>query len=274
MVGDLLESPVWDDRRGALWYVDIPTGRVLMWTPLSGAIRTWSFGAPLGSLALCDDGTLVLAGESSLRHWDPDTDTLRVIARVTHAAPGDRMNDSGCDPQGRLWTGSISASRTPTATLYRLDEQGLVPVLTGVTNSNGLDWSEDGRLMYYVDTATRRIDVFDFEATTGAITHRRPFVAIDPADGKPDGLTVDAEGHLWVALWGGGCVHRYAPDGSRDRVLPVPVPNPTSVAFGGPDLEDLYVTAAASHVWHFTPGVRGRVPRRIRGCVVSSLASL
>jgi sugar lactone lactonase YvrE len=147
-------------------------------------------------------------------------------------------------------------------------------MLTEVSISNGIDWSPDGRRMYYVDSPTRRIDVFDFDARSGAIADRRTFVALPPEAGFPDGLTVDAEGFVWLALWGGAALHRYDPEGARERIVPLPVSHPTSCAFGGSSLDELYVTSArrplsadararqpmAGGLLRLRPGVMGRPP--------------
>jgi sugar lactone lactonase YvrE len=164
--------------------------------------------------------------------------------------------------------------------LYRLDLDGRVhTMLRDITISNGLDWSDDGRLMYYIDTPTRSIDVLEFDVATGAIANRRSLVRVPRGEGWPDGLTLDADGYIWVALWSGGAVRRYAPDGRLDRVLPVPATHPTSCAFGGPDLGDLYVTTAATALtpeerlrqplagglFRCRPGVQGRPAHRFKG---------
>jgi sugar lactone lactonase YvrE len=152
-------------------------------------------------------------------------------------------------------------------------------MLEHVSISNGLDWSDDGRLMYYVDTPTGSIDVFDFDVAEGAIANRRSLARVEAGAGWPDGLTLDADGYLWVALWSGGAIRRYAPDGALDRVVPVPVSHPTSCAFGGRDLGDLYVTTAATALtpdarlreplagglFRCRPGVRGRPAHRFKG---------
>ena len=152
-------------------------------------------------------------------------------------------------------------------------------MLDDVSISNGIDWSDDGRLMYYVDTPTGSIDVFDFDAAEGAIANRRSLVRVEAGAGWPDGLTLDADGYLWVALWSGGAVYRYTPDGVLDRVVPVPVSHPTSCTFGGRDLGDLYITTAATALtperrlreplagglFRCRPGVRGRPASRFKG---------
>jgi sugar lactone lactonase YvrE len=158
--------------------------------------------------------------------------------------PGVRMNEGGCDPDGRFWCGSMAYDQRPgAATLYRLDPDGSArAVLDGVTISNGLDWSPDGSLAYYDDTATHRIDVFDYDREAG-LTGGRPFVQL-PEDGNPDGLTVDAEGGIWVALFGGGAVHRYTPAGVLDGVVELPAAQVTACTFGGPRLDQLFITTS------------------------------
>jgi sugar lactone lactonase YvrE len=191
------------------------------------------------------------------------------------------MNDGNCDSMGRFWAGTVGLGEEPGAgALYRLDPDLTVTrVLDGVTESNGIDWSPDDRLMYYVDSMERRVDVFDFEPSTGAITNRRPFAIIDEGEALPDGLTVDADGGVWVALWGGSQVRRYDPNGSLDRVVALPTRQITSCAFGGSDLEDMYVTSArewlapevlaqepdAGAVFVCRPGIKGRVQRTFAG---------
>jgi sugar lactone lactonase YvrE len=157
------------------------------------------------------------------------------------------MNDGGCDPQGRFYCGTMAYDATPGAgTLFRMDpDESVHVVLAGVTVSNGLAWSPDGSTVYYVDTATQRIDAFDFDASTAAFAGRRAVVEIDPSLGSPDGLAVDAEGGLWVALHGGAAVHRYAPGGRLEEVIDLPTPHVTACAFGGPALDQLFITTSA-----------------------------
>ena len=157
------------------------------------------------------------------------------------------MNDGKCDPQGRLWAGSMAYDARPGAgALYRLDGDLTVhEIVQAVTISNGLAWTPDGTTMYYIDTPTGRVDAFDADPATGAITGRRPWVGIPEAAGGPDGMTIDDEGCLWVALWGGSAVHRYAPDGRLDTVVSLPCRQVTSCAFGGAGLDELYITSSS-----------------------------
>jgi sugar lactone lactonase YvrE len=223
-------------------------------------------------------GWLVAAGHALLLL---DGDDERTLAVVERDEPDTRFNDCKCDPQGRLWAGTMSRTRTPgAAALYRLEAGGEIErVIGGTTISNGLGWSPDGERMYFVDSTTQRIDVLDFDGACGAVASRRPFVEVDPRDGLPDGLAVDAEGGIWLCLFGGGTVRRYGPDGVLDAAIPLPVTNPTSPVFGGADLRTLYVTSArhrltlgqlaveplAGAVLALEPGVRGLPGNRFAG---------
>ncbi len=178
---------------------------------------------------------------------DPETGRVELIAPVEIDLPGNRMNDGKCDSFGRFWGGTQATDHTPAAgALYRLDlDRTAHVVVDDVGISNGLGWSPDDRTMYYIDTAANRLDAFDFEAPSGTVSNRRPLALLPPAEGGGDGLAVDAEGFIWVALWDGWALHRYAPDGRLDRVVRFPVSHVTSCCFGGPRLDELYVTTAS-----------------------------
>ena len=275
---ELGESPVWDERHACLWWVDIKRGVVhrddAADTPPARqpAHAPLQLGEEVGAVALRERGGLVLAVRSGVLLVDDLTAPPRRLANL--AAPGVRFNDAKCDPAGRLWAGTLADDgRAGGGRLYRVQPDGRAQVaLGGVTVSNGLDWSPDGRTLYYVDSATQRIDAIAFDPQSGTLGHRRPLIEIPAEEGIPDGLTVDAEGFIWLALFGGGAVLRIAPDGARERTVRVPVSHPTSCAFGGPDLTDLYVTSAAKDlsaeqrrrqpaagaVLRLRPGVRGR----------------
>jgi sugar lactone lactonase YvrE len=271
---DLGEGPRWDSRRQRLLWVDIMRGRVHAFTPSTGACRNVSVGRTVGALACTSDGTLVLAVAGGFGRLDLETGRFEMLAGAEVDRPQNRMNDGNCDAAGRFWAGTMALDERPGAgALYRLDPDRTVhTMLSGVTISNGLDWSLDGRLMYYVDSPTLRIDMFDFEPAAGAIANRRTFVEVPADAGVPDGLTVDAAGFVWLALWGGAALRRYAPDGTLERVVPLPVTHPTSCAFGGAALDELYVTSArvaltaeerarqprAGGVFRLRPGVAGR----------------
>lgn len=278
---ELGEGPIWDDRRRRLVFVDIMRGHVHEFDPATGADRVLEVGQPVGAVALAAKGDWILAAQDGFHRLDPDTGRMSVIAFVEADRPETRMNDGAVDARGRFWAGTMGmGGRRDCGTLYRLDPDGSVhAMLSPVSTSNGIDWSPDGRRMYYVDTPTGRVDVFDFDEATGAIANRRPFVEVPNADGRPDGLVVDEVGDVWLALWQGGAVRRYGSDGRLDRAVTLPASLTTKPAFGGPALEDLYVTSAwigldaagrdaeptAGGLFRLQPGVRGRPARRFAG---------
>jgi sugar lactone lactonase YvrE len=177
----------------------------------------------------------------------PDVGEPELIAHVEAGNPATRFNDGEIDPQGRYWAGTMGWDAEPgQGSLYRLDPGGQVTrMVEDVTISTGLGWSPDGGTMYYADTHTHRIDRFDFDPVNGDISNRREFVTIRDGGGRPDGLTVDSEGAVWVATWPGYGVHRYLPDGTLDAIIPLPVSNVSSVELGGPDLREAFITTAS-----------------------------
>ncbi|GIG55759.1 hypothetical protein Lfu02_01310 [Longispora fulva] len=239
------EAPVWDARRGCLWWVDIPAGRVHQTRPDTGRTRSRTFHGPVSVALPTATGSLLLANDRDLVEIPlPDIPAGSIAAggrRIPHRLPpGGRANDGKADPRGRLWIGTVAAGDTRGA-LYRCDAIPTL-VLGDLGISNGLGWSADGTRMYHTDTPTGRIDVMDYDPQTGTATARRPFAAVD---GTPDGLAVDADGGVWVALFGGWALHRYTATGRLDHVVELPVSHPTSCAFVG---EDLYVTSARSRL--------------------------
>jgi sugar lactone lactonase YvrE len=236
------EAPHWDPLTKQLIHVDITAGVVHGLEPETG--KTWQrgFEGEVSAAIPCTSGGLLLANGHQLRRADGDSQTVATVEEPDHT----RFNDCRCDARGRLWAGTMSRDRIAgSGALYRLVAGGKIErVVDGTTISNGLGWSPGSERMYFIDSLTYRIDVFDYELASGAISNRRAFAEIDPSDGLPDGLTVDSEGCLWVCLFGGGAVRRYEPDGSLDAHIPLPVTNPTCPAFGGPDLQTLYVTSA------------------------------
>jgi sugar lactone lactonase YvrE len=256
---ELGEGATWDAAAQRLVSVDIMRGRVHLFDPLTNEARTIDVGQPVGAAVPRRGGGLLLAVRDGFARLDLDTETMTFVAHVEFDRPDSRMNDGACDAAGRFWAGTMALDERPgMGALYRLDPDGSTQtMLTGVGISNGIDWSPDGARMYYVDSLTQRLDAFDFDPATGSIANRRTLVAIDPAEGSPDGLTVDAHGAIWLALWGGSSLRRYLPDGTLDRVLPVPVTHPTTCAFGGADLGDLYITSATIKL---SPGERRQQP--------------
>lgn len=242
------EGPYWVPEDDCLLWVDIRGGQLHRTYLPSGETVTLDLGAVSAAFPAVGGGILT-AGDSRLALHQPPGQggqwSSRLVAEVP-AREAVRFNDAGVDPAGRVWVGSMHVGETqPLGELYRLDSGGtLTVVVKGVTVSNGLGWSPDGTRLYYADSPTRRVDVFDYDPASGEAVNRRVFADLSAFDGVPDGLTVDADGFVWVAVWGGGILRRHAPDGTTDAILQVPVSQPTSCAFGGPGMTDLYVTTA------------------------------
>jgi sugar lactone lactonase YvrE len=240
------EGPTWDIGNGTLLWVDIMGSAVHRFYPSSGADEVIDVPQHVGAAKPRTNGGLVL----NLRDGIGLQDLGGALNWLVYwARDGMRGNDAAVDPSGRLWAGTM---RYDTAQgggfLARVEPSGKAAVvLPEVTISNGLGWSPDETLMYYVDTPTDRIDVFDYDADSGEVRGRRPLCAITDTNGSPDGLTVDAEGCVWVAVNGGGQVRRYTPEGALDRVVEVPATQVTACCFGGDDLTDLYVTTGREH---------------------------
>ena len=235
------EGPVWSPSWGGLRWVDMLAGDILSLDG-DGTVRRRHVGDVAAAVRPRRDGGAVIAVERGFTLEDADG-TLTPLAPAW-SDDGVRMNEGGCDPDGRFWCGSMAYDRRPGgAAVYRLDpDRSVHRVLDGVTISNGLDWSPDGSRAYYDDTATHRVDVFDYDKD-GGLTARRPFVVLTDSE-RPDGLTVDAEGGVWVALNGSGVVHRYTPAGVLDEVVHLPTPKGTACTFGGPGLDQLFITTS------------------------------
>ena len=261
------EGPVWSGRWGGLRWVDMLAGDVLSLGP-DGTVERRHVGAVAAAVRPRAGGGAVIGIERGFALEEADG-TIRDLGEVWTDA-SIRMNEGGCDPDGRFYCGSMAYDKRPgAASLWRLDPDGSVHVvLRGVTVSNGLDWSPDGALAYYNDTDTHRISVFEYEREAG-LTGRRTFAEVD---GRPDGLTVDAEGGVWTALSDRGVVQRFTPDGALDAVLDVPTRKVTACAFGGAGLDELYITTSrenlppgedprAGALFRAVPGVAGRPVR-------------
>jgi sugar lactone lactonase YvrE len=246
------EGPLWDDRIERLVWVDQHAGLVHVARHRPGTAtlegeQTYVLGCAIGAIVpvqppRSDWLVACAAGFASLS----DDGELEMLAQPeSDVADRNRMNDGKCDPQGRFWAGSMARDQRPGAgVLYRLDPDLAVrTMLTDVTISNGLAWSADGRRMYYIDTGTHRIDMFAFSAR-GEIAERRPLAVIDERDGVPDGMCIDEEGCLWVALWGGSQVRRYSPTGEIVGAISVDAPQVSSCCFGGGDRRTLFITTS------------------------------
>lgn len=245
--GLLSEGPRWHEERQELLWVDILGSRFHRAT-LTGdgahdQIRTTTVDRHVGALAPVASGGYVLAAGQGFLFVD-EAGSVRELAQPEAGHSDVRMNDGACDPQGRFWAGTMAYDESPGAgTLYRLELDGrCTTVLTGLTISNGLGWSPDGATMYLSDSGTSVVEAFDFDGASGAISRRRTLVHIDQTGMSPDGLTVDEQGDIWVGLYNGWGVHRYAPDGSLRGTVDIPVAQATSCAFGGSDRRTLFVT--------------------------------
>ena len=234
------EAPTWDHSSGTLLWVDVLGSEVHRYSPHNGDDAVLEVPQHVGAAKPRSRGGLVLNLRDGVALVDRDgTKTWLVY----WARDGVRGNDAAIDPAGRLWAGTMRYDEDPGGWLARVEPSGDAKVvLDGVGVSNGIGWSPDGSLMYYVDSSERRVDVLDYDRDTGEARDRRPLVAVDR--GVPDGLTVDASGAVWVALWGGSAVRRYTPAGELDAEVELPVGQPTACCFGGHDFTDLYVTTA------------------------------
>lgn len=242
------EGARWDARRGELLRVDILAGRVYRDRVRDDGslvpVRVYSVPGTVGAITPIqgDEGWLLAAGRGFV-HLRLDG-SLRTLAEV--APPSTRMNDGACDPQGRFWAGTMAADHhAGGGALYRLSANGETELmLSGLTIPNGLGWSPDGSTMYLVDSGPHVVHAFSFDPDRGTISSGRVIVIVAEEVGAPDGMTVDAAGDLWVAIYGGGQIHRYSPDGELRQTLPVPAMQSTSCGFAGPGLNRLYVTTA------------------------------
>jgi len=241
------EGPSWHARSRRLFWVDILEGNIHVYDPSGECDRIIRVGQMVGAVVPRHSGGLMLAMHHGFASFDLDSGTLTTIADPEQHLPRNRFNDGKCDPAGRFWAGTVSIDREPHAgSLYCLDTDHTVRhVLGGVTCSNGIAWSLDRSTMYYIDTPTRRVDAFDYDVQTGRVTKRRVAVVVPEELGKPDGMAIDAEGMLWIAMWDGGCVTRWNPNsGSLDQTVSIPALHVASCAFGGQNLDELYVTTA------------------------------
>lgn len=268
------EGPVWSERWGGLRWVDMLAGDILS-LQTDGSVARRHVGRVAAVLRPRREGGAVIAVERGFVLEDAD-------GHLTHlddvwSDPTVRMNEGGCDPQGRFYAGSMPYDlRVGGGAVYRLDpDLSVETVLEGVTISNGLEWSPDGALAYYTDTETFRIDLFDYDPERG-LTGRRPFVDLSGEGLRPDGLTVDAEGCVWTALANGGAVRRYTPAGKLDGIVEVPAQKVTACTFGGAHLDELYITTSredlppdadplAGALFRASVGVTGRPAREFAG---------
>ncbi len=269
------EGPIWDVRRQALYWVDIAGGKVHIFDPTTGQDRAIDVGQPVGTIVPRRNGGALVALRDGFAALDLETGALTMIADPEAHLPQNRFNDGKCDPAGRFWAGTmrLAEDRTGAGSLYRLDPDLTVHKMwSNITVANGIAWSHDATTMYYIDTPTRMVVAFEYDLATGAIANPKPVISTPDGPGFPDGMTIDAEGMLWVAYWDGWRVVRWDPaTGEALAVIELPVQRPTAPWFGGPDLDVLYITSArvglseealqqqphAGGLFAARPGVRG-----------------
>jgi sugar lactone lactonase YvrE len=266
------EGAIWDEEKQVLYWVDIDPGLVHVYDPATRKNRTLQVGQPVGTVVPRASGGLMLAVRDGFMSLNLETGRTELVAIPSGHNPENKFNDGKCDPAGRFWAGT---KETPSrkGALFRLDRDLSVhQMVDGVGCSNGLAWSLDKKTMYYIDSPTMKIEGFDYDLVTGAISNRRTMVSVAEEYGVPDGMTIDAEGKLWVAHWDGWCVCRWDPTtGKLIQKVRLPVARPTSCAFGGPELDILYITSVtteldpaalakqprAGGLFRFNSGVRG-----------------
>jgi sugar lactone lactonase YvrE len=240
------EGPLWNIAEQALYWVNILDKTFSRYFPAEGQLEEYNVGTEIGVMGFRENGGLVMATRQGFGLWDWDTKTLEIVAHPEADKPGNRFNDGGVDPLGRFWAGTMDNKENHTdGVLYRLDPDYTVQaVTTGLGVPNGLRWSPDQTVMYHADSPRHVVYAYDFDPESGNISNKREFIHIPSGDGFPDGLTVDAEGYIWLAHWGGWRITRFDPSGKVAEVYQVPVECPTSCAFGGENLDILYITSA------------------------------
>ncbi|MEZ4707948.1 MAG: SMP-30/gluconolactonase/LRE family protein [Caldilineaceae bacterium] len=262
------EGPLWHPTEKRIYWCDIPTGRMFRYDPATGQHEQFYAGEVVGGFTIQADGSLLLfMARGAIKRWR-DGQLTTLIEQIDDEVES-RFNDVIADPAGRVFCGTMS-SQAHQGRLYRLDTNGaLTTVVENVGTSNGMGFTLDRRQMYYTDTRAHEIYLFDYDQPSGAIANRRVFVHVPDGDGgRPDGMTVDAEGYVWSARWEGGCLVRYDPSGKEERRITFPAKKITSLIFGGPDYTDIYVTSAggdnksengagAGALFHMNLGIRG-----------------
>lgn len=273
------EGPIWVEREQALYWVDIK-GRKLFRLSDGQDLTVWPTPYMLGSLAPRQEEGFVAGTDEGLAVVDPDRNLFELILDPEPDRPNNRFNDGKVDRSGRFWAGTMDdTEKEASGALYRLDpDSSWIRVDDGYRVTNGPAFSPDGRMMYHTDSARQVVYAFGLDAT-GSASNRREFARFGEGEGYPDGMTVDAEGCLWVAFWDGWCIRRLSPAGECIQKIDVPVQRPTSCAFGGPALDRLYVTSAsvgldekalavqpyAGGLFMLEPGVAGVAERPFAG---------
>jgi sugar lactone lactonase YvrE len=259
------EVPVWSVRDRCLWWVDVLSPTLRRYAPAAGEHASWPIPVrSLGCVALRAGGGLILGTDMGVLAFDPRSAASSLLVQPEPDKPTHRLNDGRCDRRGRLWVGSMNERAfVPEGTLFRVDaDLSVHPMLDQIKVPNSIAFSPDDRTLYFADTRACTIWRFDFDVAEGRISNRRVF-AESGAPARPDGACVDADGFLWSAHFAGACLVRYAPDGRVDRVVDLPVRNPTSCCFGGENLDILFVTSASDAI------LTGTSPSDVCGRLIS-----
>ncbi len=259
------EGPIWDPKTQVLWWVDILEGLVHRHDPVDEANQSWPVEQMIGTIVTAQDDRLVIAAEKGFYWFDPETGNIELIVEPEPDKPQHRFNDGKCDPAGRLWAGTMPISEEGSSgTLYCLHPDGKAETKqTGYAIPNGIVWNDEATIMYHIDSPTRRVDAWDYDNSTGSISNRRAVYHVQQEGAFPDGMAMDVEGKIWLALWGGWAVIRFDPvNGEELARIPVPVSRTSACAFGGPNLDTLFITTAKKDI---TPDELEKEP--LAGCV-------
>lgn len=242
----LAEGIMWHPNEKVLYWVDITPGILHRFDPQSGRTQSWPMGAMIGTVVPASPEGLVVALESGIVHFTAQEKLIRLCDFPEATELGNRFNDGKCDPSGRLWVGTMNRqARANAGKLYVFDGDSIVPKLENLSISNGMAWSADQRTFFFIDTVDYAVVAFDFDRQTGTISNKRTVIRVPAGMGAPDGMTIDQEGKLWIALWGGSCVGRWdAGNGRLLETVEVAAPNVTSCTFGGDNLNTLYISTA------------------------------
>ena len=244
---ELGEGPSWDSRNNLLYWVDILGGNVHVYQPDNSVDTVIHVGSYVSSVVPNKSGSVVINLQHGFYALDLKTKAIACLSEVEKDIASNRFNDGKCDARGRFWAGTMNVKESdPTGALYVLSgDHSVKKVLSGITISNGLGWSPDNRIMYYIDTPTRKVTAFDFDLEIGEISNRRTAVDFSGQEGSPDGMTVDREGMIWVAHWAGSKVSKWNPStGKLLNQIILPARNVSSCCFGGKNLDELYITTA------------------------------
>lgn len=244
------ESPLWSAKEQAIYWIDVHGPAILRQEFYTGAFARWQLPEEVGAIGLMRGDKLVVSMRSGFYSFDPRTADLEELGWPEPDRPRNRLNDGKVDRAGRYWSGSLQEGEyAPVGTLWRLDpDRRMVAMLHSLRIPNGICWSPDNTKMYFTDSLSRQIDVFDYDIATGSISNGRLFASFEPEQGFPDGATVDAEGGVWSACMDGGQVRRFLPDGQADTSIVLPASRVTSCTLGGPEMDILFVTTATKRL--------------------------